>query len=121
MKRILPLLLLFSPLALAQNTVLTVKVLPEPTIPAKPTVTLQMNPPVLYAGQPMTVTATVEGVPGYPAPTGQIEFLLNGQVVQTSTLIDGGITCEATAPPAGTYKVGWIYLGDKYYQKVKSQ
>lgn len=112
-------LLLACPMVFGQvATVQTVTEVIQPvplgrTKPSAVVLTSSPNPGIV--GQPLSFTAVVEGYPGGPTPTGQVQFLLNGQVVQTETLINGGVTCEGPAPSAGTYKVTLKYLGDGNY------
>ncbi|WP_422928206.1 beta strand repeat-containing protein [Singulisphaera sp. PoT] len=67
--------------------------------------------------QPVTLTAFVG--PLYPSngqPTGTVNFLVNGKVVGSGTLVNGQATLSVSSLPVGTTSVLAVYTGDSNYQ-----
>ncbi|MGB6690321.1 MAG: MBG domain-containing protein [Terracidiphilus sp.] len=81
-----------------------------------PAVILTESAASLAAGQTLTLTAKVMGVPGVGAPTpeGQVTFgtLVNGTVALDSS---GVATWSSSTLPAGSYTVSATYSGDSNY------
>ncbi len=84
---------------------------------AAPTVQLSASPSTgATVATPVSLTATVAGANGGPAPTGTVDFTANGSPVCTGvTLTAGAATCPAGTLPAGTYTLEASYSGDTNY------
>ena len=65
-------------------------------------------------GHPLTLSATLSAVaPGGGIPTGTVNFVANGEVIDTSILLpDGVATYTTTALPIGTDSIEAVYSGD---------
>jgi hypothetical protein len=96
------------------------------------TTTITASPSPAILGQPITFTAAVtQAVPGPFAPTGSVNFLVDGQVAGSGTLIDGvaqfggaalsGVAQFSTAAlGAGYHTVTAAYQGDPHYSPSSS-
>jgi hypothetical protein len=73
--------------------------------PTTAAVTAAINP--ITAGSPETVTATVSGLSLNPAPTGSVEFLLDGMHLGTATLLSFGVVGLPGLILAGGGLLGW--------------
>ena len=76
------------------------------------TTTAVASPNPVNSGANVTITATVAASSGSAKPTGQVQFVLNGDVLATENLSNG--TAVLTAPadvPANTYPIQVKYLG----------
>ena len=73
-------------------------------------VTLSSEPTEPVYGQPVTVTATVEG-PSSVAPGGFVAFTLEGGAAGTAALVDGEATLVLDDLDVGTHEVGASYGG----------
>jgi Bacterial Ig-like domain (group 3) len=84
---------------------------------ASPTVQLSVSPSSgATVATPVSLSATVSGANGGPAPTGTVEFTANGSPVCTGvTLTSGAATCSAGTLPAGSYTLEASYSGDTNY------
>jgi hypothetical protein len=78
------------------------------------TLALSANPALV--GQPITLTATVQGAPpGLGLPTGEVLFA-DGTVAIGSATLEGGVaTFTTTALAAGNHNLAAIYLGDSNF------
>ena len=77
--------------------------------------TLTVSPMNGPAGATLTFTAVVSGATqGIPAPTGNVDFYANGEIIGTVTLADGNTTAVLTTSQlaSGTYEFFAIYDGD---------
>lgn len=72
--------------------------------------TVAAAPSPALVGQPVLFTATVTGNGG--TPTGNVNFVANGNVIGSAALTGGKATLTYSALPAGTYTVIANYLGD---------
>ena len=70
------------------------------------------------AGQPVNFTATVTAPRGAPAPTGTIQFQINGTNWGVATpLRNGSVSATNSALPPGQHRITAIYSGDPNYQQ----
>src|SRR5271157_5372686 len=101
--------------------------LPQPVVPATPVFSqLQSNNQNATFGQPITFTATLTGVPGYPQPTGNVVFtdtyMGTPTVICTSALTQNGTTNStaicSTPPPVlmrGSHSIVATYTDNTNY------
>jgi hypothetical protein len=87
---------------------------------ATPTVTLVVTPLATGRGQPITLTVTVAGLTGAPAPTGQVNFLDDGMAIGTGQLSGGTVALTLSSLHAGANHLSAVYAGDTNYQTVTS-
>jgi hypothetical protein len=86
---------------------------------APPVLTSSANP--APAGQGVIFTATVPTPRGAPAPTGTIQFQINGTNCGLPTpLRNGSASATNSALPAGNHRITAIYSGDANYQSTSS-
>jgi hypothetical protein len=86
---------------------------------APPILTASANP--APAGQSVMFTATVPTPRGAPAPTGTIQFQINGtNWGPTTPLRNGSASATNSALPAGEHRITAIYSGDASYQNAAS-
>jgi sugar lactone lactonase YvrE len=93
--------------------------------PATPAISVSPVATYILVGGTYAITATVTSSLG--APTGSVEFLLNGKIVATSTLNGSGEASFNTAGGSGsnaiqtgTYTLTAVYLGDTNFATVTS-
>ena len=78
-----------------------------------PTLSLSVNGSTnVTFGQTVTVTATITPAPGYPAPTGTVNFYVNSTKVATSSLSGTQATAQIQIAAVGTVVVEGQYSGD---------
>lgn len=73
-------------------------------------VTVSATPSPALVGQPVTFTANVTGNGG--TPTGNVNFIANGNIIGSAALSGGKATLTYSALAAGTYTVTASYVGD---------
>lgn len=77
---------------------------------------VKLDPTVAITyGQNATFRAVVTGLPAFTAPTGSVEFSIDGSVVATVPLTGGVATFTATGLPAGSRGVEALYTGNASY------
>ena len=95
-----------------------------PQVLALPSISLVSATTTVGLGQPVTVTATVQGAIGVPVPTGTIYFYYsNGGPPVTNTIaIDASGRASYTFLPTSIapYSVGAEYSGDGAYQATQT-
>ncbi len=83
---------------------------------ATPTVALSASPSSgATVASPVSLTATVTDANGGPAPSGTVDFTINGTGVPgcgNVTVTSGSAACSAGTLPGGTYTFGTSYSGD---------
>ena len=86
-------------------------------VPGAATMSVVASPSYTGSGQPVTVTATVAGLPaGGPTPTGIVTFTVGAATLGTGTLNASGVAAVTTsALPAGVDAVKASYGGDGIY------
>lgn len=77
---------------------------------ATTTVSISSTPSPALVGQPITFTASVTGNGG--TPTGNVNFIANGNTIGSVALSGGKATFTDSALAAGTYTVTASYVGD---------
>ncbi|MES2390398.1 MAG: Ig-like domain-containing protein, partial [Acidobacteriota bacterium] len=90
-------------------------------LPAASTTTLTATPNPAYIGQPVTLTATVNGVPnpnghilppGSQTPTGTVQFYADGNLIGSATIANGIATLTITTLTGGNHTLTAVYPGD---------
>jgi large repetitive protein len=67
-------------------------------------------------GQPVTLSATLKGASGSPAPTGSVQFLANGVALGSPvTLVNGAASLTTSSLPPGANLIAVQYSGDSYF------
>jgi hypothetical protein len=90
-----------------------------------PAVTMAVSQNPTFAGQPVTITATVNHPFGNPSPSGTVTFF-NGSLsigfagLGSATPTSETATLRITPFPAGTYNITARYSGDTVYNAVTS-
>jgi hypothetical protein len=84
------------------------------------TTTLSVTPNPAYIGQTVTLTATVNSNIGYPS--GSVNFIYQGQVLGTATLVNGVGTFSASTSTlsSGAYIVSAQYTGNQTFAPSSS-
>jgi ELWxxDGT repeat protein len=94
------------------------------TVPPAPQISLNGPLESVAAGSPVTVTASVQDVPGDPQPSGEVAFYQDGQHVATAPLTaapDGEAGASATFPALpGSQQIVAVYQGDSTYTQATS-
>ena len=94
-------------------------VTPVPTPVA--TVSVARSPNATVFGQPLTLTATVAGSAGSPAPTGEVDFLDGTKTLASKVaLAHGKASFETAALSVGTHQLTVRYAGDGVYPAATS-
>ena len=91
-----------------------------PTTATGSTVTVGVTPPSVTAGGTVTFSATVTGS---PAPTGQVQFTVDGQNWGAwQTLAGGTVSAQISIAGLanGVHNAGAVYLGDANYKSSAS-
>ena len=84
-------------------------------------VSLVVAPGTVTAGTSVTLTATVTGAGGSPAPTGTVNFMNGSTTLGSATLNASGVaTFTSSTIPTGAYSVSAVYLGDTIYSSATS-
>src|SRR5262249_54916851 len=84
-------------------------------------IALSSTPVSPSAGTPVTITATVTGMPGLTAPGGSVAFSDGTATLGSAALGNAGRasltvpTATLTAFTAGTHNIGAVYSGDANY------
>jgi hypothetical protein len=94
-------------------------------LPAASTTTLAVQPNPAYIAQPVTLTATVQGIPsptlgpggvilppGAQTPTGQLQFFADGNLLGTAAIANGIATLTTTSLTGGAHSLTAVYPGD---------
>jgi subtilase family serine protease len=82
--------------------------------------TLTASNPTPIAGQGVSFTAGVSAESGTVAPTGTVNFVVDGGAAITATLSNGTATLPSTTFAAGTHTVVATYVGDSTYATSSS-
>ena len=83
------------------------------------TTSVAVSPQPVTAGQNVTLTATVSEADA-AAPTGDVEFSVNGQVVGTAAVDASGVASYTGTFPAGNHSVVARYVGDADFRESSS-
>jgi hypothetical protein len=76
--------------------------------------TVSSNPSL--AGQPLELTATVQGTnPGFGPPTGNVLFMDGPTTIGSGTLSGGVATFTSAALAAGSHTLSTVYIGDRNF------
>jgi ELWxxDGT repeat protein len=94
------------------------------TVPPAPQIYLSGPLDPVAAGSPVTITASLQSVPGDPQPSGDVAFYQDGHQVATAPLVpapDGrpGAAATFSALP-GTQQIVAVYQGDGTYTQATS-
>jgi hypothetical protein len=76
--------------------------------------TAPLPTPALTPKTDMTLAVTVTATTG-PAPTGKVNFSVDGKFVATATIVSGKASVNAGILAAGTHTAAATYSGDKYH------
>jgi hypothetical protein len=88
---------------------------------AKPTVTLSASPNPAALGASVTITATLSSTISGVAPTGTVQFSVDGKQAGTGTLSGGGTATYSTSTlAAGAHSISATYSGDGNYLTASS-
>ena len=91
----------------------------ETVTKASASAAVTLSAPRLAVGQSETITATVTGVAGAAAPTGQVTFTADGSTLGTGTVTTSNGITRATfttsALTVGTHSLTAVYAGDADY------
>ncbi len=78
------------------------------------------------AGTPVTLSTTLTGTSGHPAPSGTVTFdsspgtAIGGSCTNVPVPANGTVTCTTSSIPAGNYSITGVYTGDAVYNPVTS-
>jgi hypothetical protein len=73
---------------------------------------------LITSGSEVAIAVTVTAPDG-PAPTGKVDFAVDGKFVASSALDSGTALVNAGTLAAGTHQVAATYLGDDYHPAKK--
>lgn len=101
------------------NGVNTVKLSGTATTAAIVKFTAPLAEKLIASGSDVAIAVTVSATDG-PAPTGAVDFSVDGKLVASAVLASGTASVNAGALTAGKHQIAASYLGDKYHPTEKS-
>ncbi len=88
---------------------------------ATATANLSFSPSSPTVGQTVTITGTITGISGDPAPTGTVSFVVDGTTVANAVALSNGVASTTYAfSTGGSHAISLSYSGDSTYNAANA-